>query len=311
MHLTFRQLKFFEAVARLQSVTRAAAELHVTQPAVSMQLRELEDQVGIALFDRQKRKLQLTEAGRELLHHAQRADGLVHDISASMNGLRGLERGVLRVAVVSTANYFLSGVLARYTREYPGVRISLSVANRDSVLAALAENAAELAITGQPPEGSEIAAQHFLDNPLVVIAWPEHPLAAAKSIPLERLRSEVLVVREQGSGTRAAMERHFARHGVEFNTGCELASNEAVKQAVQAGIGLGVVSAQTLELELLARRLVVLPVAGFPIMRRWYVVQRSERRLSPAAAALRTMLLNTVAPQRARAAGTRRVRRAA
>lgn len=308
MHLTFRQLKIFEAVARLQSVTRAADELHVTQPAVSMQLRELEDQVGISLFDRQKRKLRLTEAGRELLHHAHRADALVHDISASMNGLRGLERGVLRIAVVSTANYFLSGVLARYTREYPGVRISLSVANRDAVLSALAENAAELAVTGQPPEESEIVAQHFLDNPLVVIASPEHPLASAKSIALDRLRSEVLVVREEGSGTRAAMERHFARHGLEFHTGCELASNEAVKQAVQAGIGLGVVSAQTLELELLAGRLVVLPVAGFPIMRRWYVVQRSERRLSPAAAALRTMLLSSVASQGGRS--SRRGRRA-
>jgi DNA-binding transcriptional LysR family regulator len=291
VHLTFRQLKFFEAVSRLQSVTRAAAELHVTQPAVSMQLRELEEQVGVPLLDRQRRRLHLTEAGRELLHHARRAQGLLQDISASMNELRGLERGVLRLAVVSTANYFLSGFLARYSRQFPGVRISLSVANRDAVLAALAENAAEVAVTGQPPDGDEVVAQHFLDNPLVVIASPDHALAAVEPIPLERLEGEVLVVREQGSGTRAAMERHFAQHGLRVRTGCELASNEAVKQAVQAGIGLGVVSAQTLELELLTRRLAVLPVAGFPIVRRWYVVHRSERRLSPAAAALRSMLL--------------------
>jgi LysR family transcriptional regulator, low CO2-responsive transcriptional regulator len=183
-------------------------------------------------------------------------------------------------------------VLARYTRQFPGVRISLSVANRDAVLAALAEHAAELAVTGQPPEGGEVVAQHFLDNPLVVIASPEHPLAALNEIPLERLTREVLVVREQGSGTRAAMERHFAQHGANFRMGCELASNEAVKQAVQAGIGLGVLSAQTLELELLTQRLVVLPVAGFPILRRWYVVHRSERRLSPAASAFRSMLLS-------------------
>ncbi|MBX9631694.1 MAG: LysR family transcriptional regulator [Burkholderiales bacterium] len=291
MHVTFRQLRFFEAVARHQSVTRAATELHVTQPAVSMTLRELEDQIGVPLLDRQGRKLHLTEAGRELLHHARRADGLIQDIAASMNQLRGLERGVLRLAVVSTANYFLSGVLAGYSKQFPGVRVSLSVANRDAVLAALAENAAELAVTGQPPDGGEVVAQHFLDNPLVVIAAPEHPLAGAGTIALERLEGEVLVVREQGSGTRAAMERHFAQHGLRVRTGCELASNEAVKQAVQAGIGLGVVSAQTLELELETRRLVVLPVAGFPILRRWYVVHRSERRLSPAAAALRSMLL--------------------
>lgn len=291
MHVTLRQLQIFEAVARHQSVTQAASELHVTQPAVSMQLRELEAQVGVPLLDRQGRRLHLTEAGLELQHHARRANGLMQDIAAAMNQLRGLERGVLRLAVVSTANYFLSGILARYSRQFPGVRISLSVANRDAVLTALAESAAEVAVTGQPPEGGEVVAQHFLDNPLVVIAAPEHPLAALDAIALQRLEGEVLVLREQGSGTRAAMERHFAQHGLRFRTGCELASNEAVKQAVQAGIGLGVVSAQTLELELLTRRLVVLPVAGFPILRRWYVVHRSERRLSPAATALRSMLL--------------------
>lgn len=291
MHVTFRQLRFFEAVARQQSVTRAATELHVTQPAVSMTLRELEDQIGVPLLDRQGRKLHLTEAGRELLLHARRADGLIQDIAASMNQLRGLERGVLRLAVVSTANYFLSGILARYSKQFPGVRIRLSVANRDAVLAELAENAAELAVTGQPPDGGDVVAQHFLDNPLVVIAAPEHPLAKLRAVPLERLEGELLVVREQGSGTRAAMERHFAQHGLQVRTGCELASNEAVKQAVQAGIGLGVVSAQTLELELETRRLVVLPVTGFPILRRWYVVHRSARRLSPAAAALRSLLL--------------------
>jgi LysR family transcriptional regulator, low CO2-responsive transcriptional regulator len=292
VHFTFRQLEVFEAVVRLKSVTRAADEVHLTQPAVSMQLRELEAEIGLTLLDRVGRRLEPTQAGQELAAHARRVAAQLSDLKASMNQLRGLERGLLRLAVVSTANYFLTSLLAHLSERYPGVRVSLLVANRDDVLAALADNAADLAITGQPPDSVDVIAQHFLDNPLVVIAAPAHPLAQCKAVPLAQLSREILVVREPGSGTRAAMERHFAERGVEYRAGCELSSNEAIKQAVQAGLGLGVVSAQTLELELLTRRLVILPVESFPIMRRWFVVHRSHKRLSPAANVLRDLLLS-------------------
>jgi DNA-binding transcriptional LysR family regulator len=293
MHVTLRQLSIFEAVARHRSVSRAAAELHLTQPAVSMQLRQIEQQVGLPLLEQVGRRLFLTEAGEELQRHAQRIGAQMLDLKAAMDGLRGLERGQLRLAVVSTANYFVSRLLADFNRRYPGIRVSLQVANREAVIAALSENRTDLAITGQPPDSVDVIAQHFMDNPLVVIAAPTHRLAGAPRIPLSALEREPLVVREPGSGTRAAMERHFAAHNVKYRTVSELSSNEAIKQAVQAGLGLGVVSAQTLELELEAGRLVILPVETFPILRHWYVVHRRHKRLTPAAEALRRMLLAT------------------
>ncbi len=292
MHLTLRQLALFEAVARHGSISRAAEEVHLTQPAVSMQVKQLEEQVGLPLLERIGKHLHLTEAGHEVRSHAARIAAQVTDLETAIARLRGLEHGQLRLAVVATANYFISRLLARFSQSHPGVRISLQVGNSAQVLAALMENRADLIITGQPPDDEDVIAQHFMDNPLVVIAATTHPLAAATSIPLERLGGEALVVRESGSGTREAVERHFAEHHVTYHTGCELSSNEAIKQAVQAGLGLGVVSAQTLELELATNRLAVLPVESFPILRHWYVVHRRHTRLAPAADALRSRLLS-------------------
>lgn len=291
MHLTLRQLSIFEAVARHCSVSRAAAELHLTQPAVSMQLRQIERQIGVPLLEQVGRRLFLTEAGEELRRHAQRIAAQLDDLKNALAHLRGLESGQLRLAVVSTANYFVSRLLADFNRRYPGIRVSLQVANREAVIGALAENRTDLAITGQPPESVDVVAQHFMDNPLVVIAAPTHRLAGADAIALRELEREPLVVREPGSGTRAAMERHFAAHNVNYRTVSELSSNEAIKQAVQAGLGLGVVSAQTLELELETGRLAVLPVESFPILRHWYIVHRTQKRLSSAAQAFRAHLL--------------------
>jgi DNA-binding transcriptional LysR family regulator len=213
-------------------------------------------------------------------------------LNASMDQFRGLERGLLRLAVVSTANYFLPRLIADFNRRHPGVRLSLQVANREWVLAALADNSTDLAITGRPPDSLDVVAQHFMDNPLVVIAPPGHPLAALGAVPLQRLAEETLVVREPGSGTRAAMERYFESQGVGYRAGCEFGTNEALKQAVRAGLGLGVVSLQTIELELQAGVLVMLPVEGFPLVRQWYVVHRTHKRLSAAARTFREMLLS-------------------
>jgi DNA-binding transcriptional LysR family regulator len=291
MNITLRQLRIFEAVARHGSISRAAGDLLLTQPAVSMQVKQLEDQIGLPLVDQIGKRLCLTEAGQELRIHAARINAQVVDLSAAMDQFRGLERGVLRLAVVSSAIYFLPKLIATFARQYPGVRISLQVVNRDAVLTALSDNQADLAITGQPPDHADTKAQHFMDNPLVVIAAPNHPLAETGPIAAGRLEDETLLLREAGSGTRATIERHFAANKLVYRPGCELSSNEAIKQAAQAGLGIGIVPAQTIELELETRRLIILPVEGFPIMRQWFVLQRRDKRPSGAAQAFLSLLL--------------------
>ena len=290
MQITLRQLRIFEAVARHGSLSRAANELNLTQPAVSMQIKQVEDQFGLVVIERVGNKFALTDAGQELRVHAAIIGKQTDDMFAAMDQLRELERGMLRIAVVSTANYFLPQLIARFNKEHPGVRVNLNVANREAVLAAISNREADLAITGQPPDRIDIGAQYFMDNPLVVIAAPQHPLAALDHVELCRLEDETLVIREPGSGTRAAMERFFTDSGINYQPGCELSTNEAIKQAVQAGLGIGIVPAQTIELELLTRRLVVLPVRGFPIIRRWFILHRSDKRLSGAALAFKALL---------------------
>ena len=242
------------------------------------------------LFEKAGNKFSLTDAGAELRNHAQRFAAQAVTLIAAMQQFQGVDVGILRLSVVSTANYFLPPLIATLSKQHPRMRITLQVANHEAVLNSLIDSVTDLAITGQPPESAELIAQPFKDNPLVVIAPPDHRLARQHSVSMNELSAETLVVRESGSGTRAAIERHFADHGQTPFTGCELNTNEAIKQAVQAGLGLAVVSVQTIELELETQRLVILPVEGFPILRRWYLVHR-ERRLSAAAAAFRDLLL--------------------
>lgn len=295
MSLDFRQLQIIEAVARLGSVTRAAEELGLSQPAVSMQLKQIEERVGLPLLRRSGRLFVATEAGEEIVRSARQVAQTLADLDDALHRLRGLERGHLRLGVVSTANYFLPDYLVAFRRRHPGITVTLHVANRDQVVQALEDNLVEIAIIGRPPDSSELFATRFMDNPLVVIAPPDHPLAcdpeaAAAPIALNRLALEPFVMREPGSGTRAAFERVLAAAGVRVQHACVLASNEAVKQAVQAGLGLAVISAQTVETELQLGRLVTLNVAGFPILRQWFVVHRAQRQLSPGARAFRDLL---------------------
>jgi DNA-binding transcriptional LysR family regulator len=256
-----------------------------------MQMKQLEEQIGLPLLEQVGKRMFLTEAGQELRGHARDIASPMVGLNAAMDQFRGLERGLLRLAVVSTANYFLPRLIADFNRLHPGVRVSLQVANREFVLSALVDNSTDLAITGQPPDSLDVVAQNFMDNPLVVIAAPGHPLASLPAIPLQRMVQETLVVRESGSGTRAAMERLFATQRLAYRAGCEFGTNEALKQAVRAGLGLGVVSLQTIELELQAGCLVVLPVEDFPVVRQWYVLHRTHKRLSVAASTFRDMLL--------------------
>ncbi len=304
MHVTFRQMEVFEAVAQHLNYTRAAQQLHLTQPAVSMQIKQLEDAVGIALFEQLGKKIFLTEAGQEMYNYSRAISQLLREAAEVMESLKGVQRGHLRISVATTANYFATRLLAAFVDRFPGVTFSLDVTNRETLLRQLAANERDLVVMGRPPSELDLDASAFMENPLVVIAPSDHPLVNKKTIPLIQLEQETFLVRERGSGTRIAMERFFKERGVKLGSDMEMTSNEAIKQAVEAGLGLGIVSIHTLAPELETNRLRLLDVEGFPILRHWYVVHRRGKRLSQVAATFKNMLLEEAAsvlnPVRAR-----------
>jgi len=287
-NLTLRQLQVFEAVARQLSYTRAAQELHLTQPAVSMQVRQLEEIVGLPLFEQMGKKTFLTQAGDELYQYSRVISEQLEEVEEVIAALKGVHRGKLDISVASTANNFGTHLLAAFSKQYPSVTVRLDVTNRETLLHQLANNEKDLVIMGKPPADADLEAESFMDNPLVVVAAANHPLANSTStISADNLANEVFVTREQGSGTRSVLERYFKEHQIELKKGIEMTSNETIKQAVEAGLGLGIVSIHTLSLELEAKRIVVLDIEGFPIMRHWYIVYRKGKRLSPPAEAFR------------------------
>ncbi|MFQ5643865.1 MAG: LysR family transcriptional regulator [Thiogranum sp.] len=291
MNVTLRQLSVFESAARLLNYTRAAQELHLSQPAVSMQIRQLEDQAGLQLFEKIGRKLHLTEAGRELFQYSRAILHDLHEAEEVMEALKGLNTGNLNIGVASTVNYFAPRLLAAFNQRYPGIKLSLEATNRENLIRMLGANEEDLVLMGQPPKQIDLESEPFLENPLVVIAPPEHPLAKERGILLQRLAEETFVMREAGSGTRAAMERFFSEQGISLRTGMQMTRNEAIKQAVRAGLGLSIVSIHSIELELETGRLVVLDVEDFPIRRQWFLVYRRDKRLSPAAGAFKDFVL--------------------
>jgi len=291
MRITLKQLQIFEMVAEQQSYTEGAKLLYLSQPAVSMQIKQLEEEIGMPVFDRIGKTIQLTDAGRELLLHARSIQIQLEETQQSMEELRGIKRGRLHLTMASTANYFTPKLLAGFCREYPDIQISLSVANRAGLLSALENNTTDMVIMGQPPANMPLAAETFMENPLVVVAPPKHKLVGKKNISISEMAQESFIVREIGSGTRAAVERFLATHDLERPQGLEMNSSEAIKQAVQAGLGLGVVSMHTLEMELALNRLVVLNVQDFPIMRHWLLVYRKDRHFSPVSKAFHDYVL--------------------
>jgi len=292
MNITLRQLKVFEAVARNRSYTRAAEALHLSQPAVSMQIRQLEDNCGLPLFEQMGKQTFLTPAGEELFRYASRILEQLGEIQTLFDELRGLGRGAVSISVATTASHFATRLLAEFAERNPGITVSLDVSNREQLLRQLDANERDFVIMGRPPEGRSLNAEPFMENPLVMIARPDHPLAGVERIAFDRLAEERFVMREKGSGTRGAIERFFEARGLHHEATMELASNEAIKQAVMAGLGLGIVSQHIISLEVDTGRLVVLDVEGFPIMRHWYLVQREGKRLSPVSQAFRSFVLS-------------------
>jgi DNA-binding transcriptional LysR family regulator len=290
--ISLRQLQVFESVARHLNHSRAAAELYLSQPAVSMQIKQAESIVGLPLFELQGKKIFLTEAGRELLHYSRSILHLVNEMESVFDELKGLDRGHLNISVVSTANYFMPQLLAKFIKSHPKIQVTLSVANRDAVIKQLTENISDLAIMGQPPDGTDMRADAFMINPLVVIASPAHSLAKSANIQPRKLVKETFLLREQGSGTRGVVERFFLKQNLALPAHMEMDTNEAIKQSVQAGMGIGIISQHSIELELETKRLVVLDVEHFPILRHWHIVHRKDKRSSIAAQEFERFLLD-------------------
>ncbi|WP_088278722.1 LysR family transcriptional regulator [Ideonella sp. A 288] len=274
------QLRTFEAVARLGGVGRAARALHLAQPTVSTQIKELASALGLVLFEPRGRGLVPT-AVAERLALAVRAMGVAwQGFEEDAAALQGLRRGRLRIAAVTTTEYFLPDLLGPFAREYPGIEIELAVENRDAVVARLERGDDELAAMMLPPPHLPLARWPFLENPLVIIAPAGHALARRRRLKLADLTAEPLIVREAGSGTRAAAEQAFAAQGITWSPRMTLGSNEAVKHAVRAGLGLAVLSRHTLVQNPASEGLAVLPVTGFPLRRQWHLVWRQDRALS-------------------------------
>ena len=292
MNVTFRQLRLLEAVARNSSFTRASEELHLTQPAVSTQIKQLEEEVGLPLFEQMGKKIFLTEAGREVYAFSRNIAQQFRDIESVLDEMKGVTRGTLSLTVTSTGKYFAPYLLAEFIKHHPGTQVHLEVTNREELVTQLQENIPDMAIMGTPRGNMDLTAQAFMQNPLVIIARPDHPLAQMSRIPLSRLEEETFILRERGSGTRNAVERFFGDRNVTLNTSMEMSRNEAIKHAVMAGLGLGIVSLHTLEFELALNRIAILSVEGFPIMKEWYLVHRNGKRLSPIAQAFHEFVLN-------------------
>jgi DNA-binding transcriptional LysR family regulator len=289
---SLRQLRVFEAAATHRSFSRAAELLHLTQPGVSMHIKELEAHAGLPLFERLGRTLHVTEAGQELLTRAREVLRALKDTDDVLASLRGLKSGRINLAVVSTAKYFAPRLLARFGRDYPELEIRLAVNNRHSVIEQLVANEVDLAIMGRSPEALDTVAVAFAQNPHVIIAPPEHSLARQRRIPVERIAQEVFIGREPGSGTRLALQQFFEERALSYRVELEMASNETIKQAVMAGMGVSFLSRHTIELEIETRRLVVLDVIGTPVIRQWHVAHLARKRLSPTAAAFKEFVLS-------------------
>lgn len=277
---TLHQLKVFETVARLTSITRAAEELSLTQPTVSMQIKQLTQNIGVPLFEQIGKKLYLTQAGQELVITCREIFNELARFEMKIGDFQGMKQGKLRLATITTTKYFMPRAIAPFCQLYPGVDVALEITNHERVLERLNENLDDLYIISKIPNRLDVALHPFLENPLVVIAPKNHPLAQEKNIPITKLHNEQFIMRERGSGTRAAVEQLFAKHGVSVKVRLELGGNEAIKQAIGVGLGISVLSQHTFTPEAAMSGLTILDVQHFPIERHWYVVYPADKQLS-------------------------------
>ena len=289
--VSLRQLRAFVEAARLQSFARAAAALHVTQPAISMQIRDLEDAVGLPLFERVGRSVRLTTTGEYFLVYAKRIFATLKEAEDTIARLRGLKGGRVVIGMVSTAEHFLPRLLAQFRSEHPAIETRLQVGNREQLVRALHSNEVDLAVMGRAPRELAARSEPFAAHPLTVVAPAEHALARQRRIAPEAIGEEPFIVREPGSGTRAAMEEFFEQAALAPPVIMEMTGNETIKQAVRAGMGLAFLSLHTVADELARGELRALDIRGLPLMRRWHIVSLQARPLAPAVEAFRYFVL--------------------
>lgn len=289
---TLRQLRVFASVAKHLSFVRAAEELSLTAPAVSMQIKELEAAVGLPVFDRTSRQVSLTMVGEYVLAHSRRVLSAMRDAEDLVARFRGLKAGPLDVGMVSTAEYFLPRLLAQFHQEHPGIVIRLQVAhNREQIMNLMQEGNIELAIMGRPPEGGGTRAEPFAMHPHILVTSTGHPFTRMEAVPARALADEGFIVREPNSGTRTALDEYMRSHHMTPRIVMQMSSNEAIKQAVMAGMGISLLSRHTVGLELDHRLIAAPDTEGLPVVRRWHVVNNLAKTLSPAAEAFRYFIL--------------------
>ena len=305
---TLRQLKVFEAVARNLSFSRAAEELHLTQPAVSSQVKKLEEHAGLPLFEQLGKKIHLTPAGQEMLQSGRVIIQQFHEIELAMTQFKGVSGGKLNVTVISAGDYFFPRLLVDFARRHSGVTLNFGVCNREELLGQLADNLTDLAIMVRPPLDMDTVNEPFAPHPYVIVAAADHPLAGRRRIPVSRLAREPFVVREKGSDTWNSMQEGFGAHLAQLDIAMAIKSTETIKQAVMAGMGVSFLSAHTISRELRSGSLATLDVQGFPLMLNWYVVHRRHKRLPPVAQAFKRFLLDEGAALIEQAMGGRSVR---
>lgn len=294
MNVSFRQLRLFLALAETGSVTAAAKATHVTQPTASMRLKELSDAIGLPLFEVVAKKVRLTDAGRDLAATARNIQNAWEIYEQQLDALKGLARGKLRIAVVSTAKYFIPRLLGTFCNKYPDIEVSLEIQNRNGVLTRMHENLDDLYIMSMPPTDLEIEDHVFMDNPLVVIASANHPLTKQKKLELSDLTSQKFILRERGSGTRMAVDKYFKQRQFKPNLRMELGSNEAIREAVAGNLGIGVISKHALTESTNRKDIKILCVDQFPIQSAWHIVYRKGKHLPPIALSFKEHLINSV-----------------
>lgn len=291
MHITIRQLQIIEAIVQTHSYSLAAERLYMTQPAISMQMKQLEHNIGVKLFERQGKRIVLSSAAQDIYPQIQRLisgyDGLIQDIHAA----KDLHKGRIKVSATTTANHLITQMIAQFAKINKNITVALKITNRRDLVQQLQNFEPDIVLMGEPPEKLDLLSERLIPNSLVVIADPEHKLAGVKNIPLAKISDEDLVLRESGSGTRGTIEKHFEDKNIDFKSSLELGSNEAIKHAVSAGLGIGVVSLHSILLELEANKLVILDVADFPINRYWHIVKRKGKHLHPAAKEFQDFIL--------------------
>jgi DNA-binding transcriptional LysR family regulator len=290
-NITLRQIRIFASAARHSSFARAAEELHLTAPAVSMQIREMEEELGVALFARIGRRVELTSAGEYFLVFARRVLSTLSEAESVMQRLKGAKTGSLKIGLISTAKYFLPRMLGAFRKDHEGIQIRIAVRNRDQLIELLRGGEIDLAIMGRPPRHLDTRAEVFASHPLAFIAPSNHRLVKHREIHTSVLETEELIIREDGSGTRYVMEKFFEQHKISPPVTMEMSSNETIKQAVSAGLGISFVSLHTVGLETVHGQLAILDIEDTPVMRSWHVVALNQRNLSPAAEAFRYFML--------------------